>query len=212
MSAVGQSNDTTAPFEDPDSIGLSAAAAQRYGEVKERFNQVYNDINNAAAARFWKPFPSVKSTLALLAAPYDLYVASGVVQDILCEDLTHHEFDFTLFVGVHGDDKTGRMDKGELLRRIKAKGYDDVLFVGNANMDLQFALEAGVKFFRIRDDSDWARLREALMDDRFPHEPQGWDFEPEEIEFFRSKALHVLSAYAAGRPMTPEAITEHICG
>ena len=75
-----------------------------------------------------------------------------------------HGYDRRHFRGIWGANRQGGADKAELLRRIKARGYRDVLFVGDANRDLEYAHMAGVKFFRKEFfRSKTRRLVEALL-------------------------------------------------
>jgi len=202
-------NNSSEPPPEPSGFGIDTALQVRYAAVRERYNDVYNAINGAAADRYWKPFPSVPVALKKLAASFDLYIASGITNDILLNDVDHHGLDRDLFLSIRGDDGSGSIDKGKILEDIKATGYKDVLFVGNANMDLTFALRAGVKFFRIRDDGDYARLLKSV-EGPFPNEPDHWDFTPEDIAFFKTKTLYILERRAAENPMSPAEITEWI--
>ena len=82
-----------------------------------------------------------------------------------------------------------------------------MLFVGDSNKDLEYAAKAGVKFFRIMEDSDFNRLLEALPGG-MPDEKKSWSFTKQEIEFFHAKAITPLKQYIAGKPMSFEAITD----
>jgi hypothetical protein len=58
----------------------------------------------------------------LLATDFDLYIASGVPQDLLEADLVRHGYDRRHFQDVWGENRQGGADKAGLLRRIKARG------------------------------------------------------------------------------------------
>jgi hypothetical protein len=77
-----------------------------------------------------------------------------VPQDLLDADLVRHGYDCRHVQGFWGANRQGGDDKAEILRRITACGYEDVLFVGDANRDLEYARAAGVKFFRVEDPED----------------------------------------------------------
>ena len=96
-----------------------------------------------------------------------------------------------------------------MLLRIKGMGYCRVLFVGNSVGDLDYALRAKVSFFRIRDDSSYARLQ-ALVSNCFPNEPDPWNEAEETIPFYRAKLVKILGGRVAGKIMTSEAITAWI--
>lgn len=180
-------------FED---FGLEESDRAGYRSAREIYNRVYSALNDAAAEHFWHPYASVKGFLADMALRYDLYIASGVTQDILEQDFARHGFEGGWFRGIHGGNAAGGNDKGAILTAIKAMGYRDVLFVADSNRDLEYAVSAGVKFFRIRSDEDYQRLA-TLLPGAFPDERQRWDFEPFELQFYRDKAMTLITRYPA---------------
>lgn len=191
-------------------LGAGPAREATYPALRARYNELYSALNDLAADRYWRPFPSTLATLAALAKDYDLYVASGVLTEILEKDLDRHGFDRSVFQGIWGADGQGQGgDKADLLRRIRARGYRAVLFVGNSVGDLDYATRAGVPFYRIRDDSSYGRLRE-LLPRGFPNETERWNEAEEAIPFYRVKLARMLRMYVAGRPMTLEAISAWI--
>ncbi len=195
--------------DDPKALNLSRELQSRYQDVRETYNRVYSALNDAAAQKYWRPFRSVKDTLRALAQDYDLYIASGLPQNLLEEDFTHYDFDPALFVGMFGSDAHGASDKGTLLKKIKAFGYEEMLFIGDSTTDLEYASQAKANFFRIKEDSDYQRLLN-ILSERMPDEQQPWTFTKDGIEWFEKATTYLLEAYNSGNPMSPEAITDFI--
>ncbi|MCK5672124.1 MAG: HAD family hydrolase, partial [Spirochaetales bacterium] len=146
------------------------------------------------ADKYWKPFPVMKETLQTLFLSYDLYIASGVTEDILQKDFDHHYFDRSIFHGIFGGNSKGGSDKGSILKKIKQSGYNDILFVGDSTKDLEYAIEAEVKFFRIKKNIDYIRLISSIKEN-FPDEKKRWFYTHKEINFFREKTLFLLQPY-----------------
>jgi phosphoglycolate phosphatase-like HAD superfamily hydrolase len=189
-------------------FGLDERYRNNYERIRGRYNELYSALNNVAAAKYWKPYESAKAVLKTLHRDYDLYIASGVTQDILEEDFARHRFSRSLFKGIHGGTIRGGSDKGEILKSIRALGYTHVVFVADSNKDLEYANEAGVSFYRIRDNEDFARLPQALTG-RIP-KITAWPFSVRELRFMRETTRHLLERYVAGRPLTPRQITQLI--
>ena len=120
-----------------------------------------------------------------------MYIASGVTEDILQNDINHHHFDRSLFRGIYGGNIKGGSDKGSILKKIKQSGYKDILFVGDSTKDLEYAIEAGVKFFRIKVNNDYLRLLIEVREN-FPDEQTRWSYTQKELDFFRRKTLFLL--------------------
>jgi len=194
----------------PAHLGLDETHRRAYETVRERYNALYTALNDAAAWLYWRPYPSAKETLARLAPDFDLYMASGVLQELLEADLDRHGFDRRLFVGILGSSRAGGMDKGEILVHIRGKGYREVVFCGDSNKDCTYARAAGVRFFRIRNDASFGELLDRARRREWPETPEPWEEGPELAAFLREKALRPLQALIAGRPMTPEAISRWI--
>jgi phosphoglycolate phosphatase-like HAD superfamily hydrolase len=191
-----------------EGLGLPECYRAGYEGVRTRYNTLYSTLNNVAAARYWKPYPSAKPVLRALSRAYDLYIASGVTQDILEEDLTRYRFSHALFQGVYGGNAKGGSDKGEILRGIRARGYERVVFVADSNKDLEYAQAGGVEFYRIRNDGDFARLPGALARRQPAMRP--WPFSVAEYRFMRETTRQLLEHYTAARPMTPKQVTQWI--
>jgi phosphoglycolate phosphatase-like HAD superfamily hydrolase len=138
----------------------------------------------------------------MLAADFDLYIASGVPQDILDADLARHGYDHRLFPCVWGTDRQGGGHKAELLGRIRARGYTDVLFVGDANGDLEYARKAGVKFYRIRCSDDFLQLSVSVRRS-FPNQAEPWGWTEADTDFFRSRTRRLVDALLSGKPLSP---------
>jgi len=178
--------------KNPADLKVDTNLQAEYPKVKELYNSNYNALNSVSAEKYWKPFPAVKEALKTLYPSYDLYIASGVTEDILQGDVDHHHFDRSLFKGIYGGNRDGGSDKGSLLGKIKSLGYKDILFVGDATKDLEYAVEADVKFFRIKENNDYLRLLSDIRDDYFPDEKTMWSYTEEEKDDVRKKALYLL--------------------
>jgi phosphoglycolate phosphatase-like HAD superfamily hydrolase len=195
-------HDRPEAVEAPAGLGLDPALADQYESVREIFTTTYSALNDAAAARYWRAYPAALEAIPRLAARFDLYVASGLPQEILEADLVRHGFAPGQFRAVWGSDSRGGADKGEHLKRIAARGYRDVLFVGDATRDLEYAKEAGVKFFRVAGAGDFVRL-EADTQGEFPDLAAPWGWTGAERAFLRDKSLRLIAPLLAGRPLTP---------
>ncbi len=204
-------NDNPTPVDDPVELHLSRELQSHYEDVRNTYNTIYSSLNDAAAKKYWRPFPSVKDALSSLAKRYDLYIASGLPQHLLEQDFIYHSFDRSLFLDILGSDKKGGSDKGEILKKIKNKGYKEILFVGDSTKDLEYAIITEVKFFRIKDDADYHRLLD-ILPEGMPDENQPWTFTKEEVDLLKITTRYLLEAYCSGNPMSPEAITDFING
>jgi len=193
--------------ETPADLDIGKPLQMEYPKVMELYNQTYSDLNSIAAEKFWKPFPDVKETLELLSQSYDLYIASGVTEDILQNDIDHHHFDRSLFRGIYGGNRRGGSDKGSILKRIKQTGYDDILFIGDSSKDQEYAGTAEVRFFRIQSNADFSRLL-SCIDGDFPDEKDVWSYTQEEIDLFRRKLLYLL--HPDKRHLNYSAMTDYI--
>lgn len=186
----------------PDALGLEPALAAEYPALTREYDRFYSALNEAAAASYWKAYPEAGPALGELGRRFDLYIASGVVQEILERDMALHGFAADRFVAAWGSDARGTRDKGAMLAAIRARGYRDTLFVGDANRDLEYARAAGVKFFRIREGSDFERLIR-LARAELPDEPDPWAWTEEETRFFLDSALELAVRYRSGLSPTP---------
>ncbi len=184
-------NDRPEAFDEEDLRSLPLGIRDNYAGLKEVYNRVYSALNDTAAEHYWKPFADVKRILPELARRFDLYIASGVTQDLIFKDLERHDFDTGLFLGIYGGDTAGGSDKAFLLKKIRNMGYSDVLFVADSNRDLLYAGEAGVRFFRIRENADFLRLRDELAVG-IPDETSSWTYTAGELDFFSSKTVDIL--------------------
>jgi phosphoglycolate phosphatase-like HAD superfamily hydrolase len=193
----------------PAGLQLEPALAAEYETVRQAFNAAYSALNEAAAVKYWKAYPTALETMPRLATDFDLYIASGIPQEILEADLARHGYDRRHFQAVWGANPQGGADKSELLQRIKARGYRDVLFVGDATKDLEYAQAAGVKFFRYEKLEDFPRLAEFARGD-FPDGAEPWTYSASDIAFFRDKTLQLVEALLAGRPLSPEGTVDLI--
>jgi phosphoglycolate phosphatase-like HAD superfamily hydrolase len=190
-----------------EELNVDDSLKLEYPILKKLFNTIYSDLNDLAAENYWKPFPAIKKTLEILSRTFDLYIASGVTEDILQEDFNHHHFDRSLFCGIYGGNNRGGSDKASILKKIKHSGYKDVLFIGDSTKDLEYAIEAGVNFFRIKDNNDYIRLLSDIGED-FPNEKKKWSFTEKDINFFKHKTLYILGK--ENRDMGYQKIVDYI--
>jgi phosphoglycolate phosphatase-like HAD superfamily hydrolase len=202
-------HDRPVAVEAPAGLEVPAEVAGEYQRVRTTYDAVYTALNDAAAAKYWRAFPTALEVIPRLAADFDLYIASGVPQDLLEADLTRHGFDPHDFQGIWGANRQGGADKAELLGRIAARGYRDVLFVGDATRDLEYAQAAGVKFFRVVGPEDFPRLA-ALVRTGFPDRAEPWTWTVAEEAFFRAKTRRLIETLLAGHPLSPIEATDAI--
>ena len=202
-------HDRPVAVEAPAGLEVPPELAAEYQCVRTTYDAVYTALNDAAAATYWTAYPTALEVIPRLFADFDLYIASGVPQDLLEADLARHGFDRCHFQGIWGANRQGGADKAELLGRIVARGYRDVLFVGDATRDLEYAQAAGVKFFRVEGPEDFPRLA-ALVRTGFPDRPDPWTWPAAEEEFFRSKTRRLVKALLAGHPLSPTEATDAI--
>lgn len=193
LSAVVNSlvNADPSALDEGDLSALPLRVGEKYPGLKDVYNRVYSALNDTAAELYWKPFPVVKKILVELAESFDLYIASGVTQHLIMEDLKRHDFDAGLFMGMYGGDTAGGSDKAFLLKKIRDRGYERVLFVADSNRDLLYAREAGAAFFRIRKNGDFLRLRSELAEG-MPDEQSTWTYTDGELEFFSEKTTKII--------------------
>lgn len=203
-------NDVPFSVDNPADLKVDAAHLAVYEDVKNRYNELYSALNDTAARLFWRPFPSVRGALAELAKYHDLYIASGVLQEILDGDLAKHAFDTSVFRGIYGSNRTGGADKGQILMRIREMGYERLLFCGDSSKDCEYANAARVPFFRVRNDASYGELLAALKRGEWPDQPVPWSEGPELAAYYLEKGRKPIAAYLAGRPMTLEAISAWI--
>jgi len=179
-----------------------AEAAAVDPQVQGLFSDGYSALNHEANGRFWRPYPSVVSTLKALRDRVTLFMASGVPQTLLEGDLKRHGIDLRFFEGVYGADPSGHDDKKKLLEVIRRRGFNRLLFVGDTHRDQFYAAQAQAEFYRIQEDGDFPRLEGLIRQGHWPDERQPWGWTDSEIHFCRIKAHRMVEAYAAGRPLT----------
>ena len=184
-------NEPTA-FDDVAVLGAGEEVAESYGKVRARYNEIYSGLNDIAAEKYWGPFSSVKRVLQELSQDHDLFVASGVTQDILEGDFDKHGFDRDIFDGIYGGNLEGGNDKGEILKELWGRGYWDLLFVADSNKDLEYAIEADARFYRIEDDDSYGRLMELIVAGERPNQREYWTFTAEEEAMYRREMVHPL--------------------
>jgi len=195
--------------QSPAELGIDSHLQQQYKKLQEKYNEYYSSLNKAAAKKFWKVLEGVKEIIEKFSKDYDLYVASGIIQEILEKDFEHHGFDKKYFAGIMGSNTTGDIDKSVILKKIKEKGYKDILFIGDSRKDFEYARKAGVKFFKVKTSDDYKRLLKQ-MKQTFPDEQDVCEFSEEEIKLIKSKVLALMKLYASGNRPTYDEITTFI--
>lgn len=195
--------------KEPYELGVDENLQKEYKKLQERYNEFYSGLNDAAARLFWKPLPPVRKVIETLSKDYDLYVASGIIQEILERDFDHYGFDRKLFLGIKGSDPAGAIDKAEILKQIKNSCYEDVLFIGDSSKDLEYARKAGVKFFRIKTADDYERLMNQIKNG-LPDEQDIWEYTEQELEIIKSKVLFLMKTYASEKKLSYQDITRWI--
>ncbi|MCM8788557.1 MAG: HAD hydrolase-like protein [Candidatus Omnitrophica bacterium] len=195
--------------KDPTELGIDQNLQKEYEKLKQIYNNFYSSLNDAAAKLYWKPLEGVKDVIEKLAKEYDLYVASGIVQEILEKDFEHHGFEKRFFSGIFGSNKQGDIDKANILKKIKCRGYKDVLFIGDSRKDFEYAQEAGVKFYRVKTGHDYKNfLRE--IKNGLPTQIYVCEFTDREINRIRSKVLALMKLYASGKRPSFKQVTTFV--
>ena len=196
-------------FADVCELGIDETLVKKYQKLQQRYNEFYSGLNETAAKMFWKPLKGVKTLIKKLSKDYDLYVASGILQDILEKDFEHHGFDRKLFCGIMGSNPEGTVDKSVILKQIKNRPYQDILFVGDSKKDFEYASIAGVKFFRVKSAKDYNRFVEKLKQ-CLPDEQEMCEFTDQELQRIRLKTLKLMNLYASGKILSYSEITSFI--
>ncbi len=195
---------------DPHELCIDESLVNEYQKLQQRYNEFYSGLNEAAAKRFWKPLKGVKTLIKKLSKDYDLYVASGIIQDILEKDFQHHKFDRKLFCGIMGSNQEGNIDKSMILKQIKNRSYQDVLFIGDSRKDLEYARKAGVKFFRVKSAQDYKVLVEKMKQQDLPDVQDMCEFTEQQLQRIRSKTLALMNQYLSGKILSYQEITTFI--
>jgi len=138
-----------------DSLGLTAT-----DEQKETWSRAYSALNSRAMAQI-PEFPSVRNTLTELKKKgYHLFAASGILEEEFQRELARRKLkDF--FIEAEGGDKPG------FLARLKTRGFEPILFVGDTGFDEKTAGLAGVHFYLIKNDEDFSSLPRFLAGNTF---------------------------------------------
>ncbi|MGC8805366.1 MAG: HAD family hydrolase, partial [Candidatus Ratteibacteria bacterium] len=104
----------------------------------------------------------------------------------------------------------GNIDKSVILKQIKNKSYQDVLFIGDSRKDLEYARKAGVKFFRVKSAQDYKVLVEKMKQQDLPDAQDMCEFTEQELQRIRSKTLALMNQYLSGKILSYEEITTFI--
>ncbi|MCX7705184.1 MAG: HAD hydrolase-like protein [bacterium] len=196
-------------IKDPSELKIDENLQKEYQKLKERYNQFYSSLNDAAAKLYWKPLDGIKEIIEELVKDYDLYVASGIIQEILEKDFNHHGFDRKIFSGIFGSNPAGDIDKAKILEKIKNKGYKDVLFIGDSKKDFEYAKATGIKFYRIKTATDYKKLMNEIKNG-LPNQNEICEFTEEELETIKSKVISLMKFYVQGKNLSFEEITTFI--
>lgn len=195
--------------KDPRELGIDENLSREYEKLKIRYNQFYSGLNDAAARLFWKPLEGIKQVIDEFSKDYDLYVASGIIQEILEKDFDHHGFDRKHFCGIFGSNQAGDIDKASILKKIKDKGYTDVLFIGDSKKDFEYARQAGVKFYRVKSADDYKILLKEIKKG-FPDQSEVYEFSENEISEIKSMIIKLARTYIEGKRLSFQEITTFI--
>ena len=71
-------HDRPVAVEVPAGLGVEPELAAEYEGVRRTYDTAYTELNDAAAAKHWKAYPTALEAIPRLAADFDLYIASGV--------------------------------------------------------------------------------------------------------------------------------------
>jgi phosphoglycolate phosphatase-like HAD superfamily hydrolase len=124
------------------SLGLEATDDQ-----KESWSRLYSSLNSKAMIDV-PEFPSVREVLRELKnTDFSLFAASGVLEEEFIGEMTRRKL-LDFFSEAKGGDKLG------FLRSLKERGFRTILFVGDTEFDRRTAEEAGVRFYKVEQDSD----------------------------------------------------------
>jgi len=124
------------------SLGLEATDDQ-----KESWSRLYSSLNSKAMIDV-PEFPSVREVLRELKdTGFFLFAASGVLEEEFLGEMTRRKL-LDFFIEAKGGDKLG------FLRSLRERGFRTILFVGDTEFDRRTAEEAGVRFYKVEQDSD----------------------------------------------------------
>jgi phosphoglycolate phosphatase-like HAD superfamily hydrolase len=124
------------------SLGLEATDDQ-----KESWSRLYSSLNSKAMIDV-PEFPSVREVLRELKnTGFSLFAASSVLEEEFIGEMTRRKL-LDFFSEAKGGDKLG------FLRSLKERGFRSILFVGDTEFDRRTAEEAGVRFYKVEQDSD----------------------------------------------------------
>jgi phosphoglycolate phosphatase-like HAD superfamily hydrolase len=138
---------------------LRTLALEASQDQKAAWSRLYSAVNRRTIPRI-RLFPSAAGLLRRLQqAGYPLFVASGMPQEELHLELQERHLQ-EYFIEARGG------DKAEILRDIRGRGFQQILFAGDTSFDERTAAEAGISFFRIRTDRDLRRLGSLLLPSR----------------------------------------------
>ena len=134
-----------------DALGLKATESQR-----QRFSGLYSELN-ARDLELLREFPSVRGVLQRLRrAGFALFAASGILHEEFLGELRRRGLE-SWFDNCRGGDKRG------FLQKLRGRGYDPVLFVGDTSFDRATAEEAGVEFHLVEKNEDLEILARRLI-------------------------------------------------
>ena len=124
------------------SLGLEATDDQ-----KESWSRLYSSLNSKAMIDV-PEFASVREVLRELKnTGFSLFAASSVLEEEFIGEMTRRKL-LDFFGEAKGGDKLG------FLRSLKKRGFRTILFVGDTEFDRRTAEEAGVRFYKVEQDSD----------------------------------------------------------
>lgn len=134
------------------SLGLEATDDQ-----KESWSRLYSSLNRGALIGV-REFSSVRKVLSSLRdMGFALFAASGVLEEEFIGEMTRRKL-LDFFSEAKGGDKLG------FLISLKERGFHPILFVGDTEFDRRTAEEAGVHFYKVKEDSDIRGLFQYVAD------------------------------------------------
>jgi len=125
-----------------NTLGLKATEDQ-----KQKWSTLYSKLNRKSL-RSIREFPSVRRVLRqLIQSGYDLFLASGILDKELNEEIKRRKIAH-FFKEIRGGDKLG------FLKNLRNMNYTKIFFIGDSIYDEKVAKEASVEFYMVSDDKD----------------------------------------------------------
>lgn len=125
-----------------NTLGFSATEEQ-----KQKWSALYSKLNKKSLKSI-REFPSVRNVLRnLVQSGYDLFLASGILDSELKEEIRRRKITH-FFKEIRGGDKLG------FIQNLKKRNYRKIFFIGDSIYDEMVAKEASVEFYMVSNDRD----------------------------------------------------------